>query len=62
MICPYCKSGKNKLVDQDITVESFCVIVDLVFKCANCGKESILHLEDGEWQDMDYTPIEGADD
>ena len=22
MICPYCKSGKNKLVDQDITVES----------------------------------------
>jgi len=62
MICPYCKSGKNKLVDQDVTIESFCVIVDFVFKCDNCGKESILHFEDGEWQDTDYVPIEGADD
>jgi hypothetical protein len=62
MLCPYCKKGGIKFVDQDVTIESFCVFVDLIFKCENCGKESILHFEDGEWQDMDYTPIEGADD
>ena len=57
MKCPYCKKGGNKLVDQDQTLEFENAFVDLIFTCDTCGKESLLHFEDGEWQDMDYEPI-----
>ena len=57
MKCPYCKKGGNKLVDQDQTLEYECAFVDLIFHCENCDKDSLLHFEDGEWQDMDYEPI-----
>jgi hypothetical protein len=38
MICPYCKKGGIKFVDEDVTIESFCAFVDLIFKCENCDR------------------------
>jgi predicted RNA-binding Zn-ribbon protein involved in translation (DUF1610 family) len=43
--------------DVDITQEWCNAYVDLSFSCPDCGKDSILHFEDGQWQNTDYDPI-----
>ena len=51
MRCPYCHKYNVKEVNRDEEFSMFDSSIDIVLQCPDCGKESVLRLE----QDGYYT-------
>ena len=59
MWCPYCHKKAVQISREDMLngADYHGAAIDIVYKCTNCGREPMMHLEFEGWYDENDCPI-----